>query len=159
MKASLDDKGNLTIDVRELADALTLEQRADFIRFVVADDVLFDAILECVADDSRWGFFFNAICKPRTAEMRARLMPLMPTIARNLVHAALAERNDAQQEARRTNEWAWKLYHAWPRAHVQQRPETIGYMPTPDVREDELPFPECSICRRRHGSELQHACE
>jgi len=32
MKASLDDKGNLTIDVRELADALTLEQRADFIR-------------------------------------------------------------------------------------------------------------------------------
>jgi hypothetical protein len=115
-------EGEIRFSIADLLEAMTPKQRIDVARFVSADAVLFKAVLECVADDSAWGnynkddedghWWFDST---RVLELRQNLVPLMPTIARQAVTEALRQRNAAQAEVLRYREWAYKMFHAWPR--------------------------------------------
>ena len=143
------DKGHLSINLSDLADAMSNEDKRELAKVLAADDLLFGAILECVADDSRWGHFFGddadglwSFDSRRVLELREKLLPLMSTIARNAVREALAQRNQAKAAEASTSRWAWAMYHAWP-GLGHDRPEgPPRYEPGPDVREDELPAKE-----------------
>ncbi len=148
MKAKI-EKGVLTIELSEIVDALSRKDRKELARQLVADEELFAAVLECVADDSRWGHYFSDdedglwSFDPRTVlTLREKLLPLMSTVARNAVHEALTQRNDAREEARRMSEWGWKLFHAWPESVWNQRPATYEITRAPGVADSELPTAE-----------------
>lgn len=133
MKAKVEG-GELRIDLLALVEALPNKDRNDLARYLVADELLWRAVLECVTDDSKyfghyfkddeegeWSFHHTTVLK-----LRELLVPLMPEIARLAVEEALRQRNQAQENERRTDAWAWKLYHAWPRDEWRSRPVGPG---------------------------------
>jgi len=127
------EKGKLTFDIQDLVDSLSKEDYANLCRYMVADRYLFAAVLECVADESRLGSFFSDdedgewwFGSEQTLELREKLLPLMPSIARRAVEQALYERNSAKAEAESYRNWAWRLYHNWPDAERESRPEGPG---------------------------------
>jgi hypothetical protein len=115
----------LSIDLGELVEGLDDDGKKELARQLVADDHLFAAVLECVAkgeyfaDDERGAWWFSP---SRVLELREKLLPLMPEIARDAVREALRQRNDAREEERRMWDWAWKLFHAWPSDRWAERP-------------------------------------
>lgn len=134
--------GKLSIDVQEVCENLSTEDRVAFIRYVAADETLFAAVLECVVDPSRWGYFFDSEWHfgfRLTGELREKLIPLMSGVARELVAEALRQRNAARVEENRHHEWAWKLYHAWPLDHWRDRPELPDWVRPEEPSESELP--------------------
>jgi len=143
-KLTLKD-GVLSVSIRELLDYMDKETLRRVLRYAIAQEDLFGAVLDCVADDSRFGYFFDGewhFDVRRVLELREKLLPLMPTIARNAVLEALHQRNDAKADAERMHRWAWQLYHAWPRDFTRHRPEIPDWAPAPPPREDELPGKE-----------------
>lgn len=141
MKAKLEN-GKVTIDLQDLIDTLSLDDCRDVARHVVADEYLFKAVLECVAkgeyftDDERGAWWFD---ERTVLEMRAKLLPLMPEIAREAVEAALHQRDEAKAESERHRRWAYQLYHAWPDAHWSARPRgPEDWHPTPRPKDAEI---------------------
>lgn len=117
----------LTVDLQELVDSLSKEEQRHFARHLVADKELFAAVLECVADESGLGHYFEDeeswwFGSDNVLELRQKLLPLMPAIARGAVQAALQQRDAAKAEAERYRSWAFKLYHAWPDDRWHTRP-------------------------------------
>lgn len=139
VKAAIKD-GRISFDLAEFVEGLGAEDRRTLARMLGAKRELFASVAECLGDDSRHGYYANDdddgawwFDTNFVLEAREKLLPLMPQIARHAVHQALVERNLAKEEARRMNEWAWKLYHAWPRGQEHARPDTIGWTDPPKV--------------------------
>jgi hypothetical protein len=120
------EKGQLTIDVTELIEAMSPETRREVARFVAAKEELFVAVLECVTGgrfftddrDGEWWFGEDAVLR-----LREKLIPLMPDVARRAVTEALRQRNRADGDAAKWQKWAWSLFHAWPEGRMWSRPE------------------------------------
>lgn len=140
------EKGKLTIDLQEFVSALDKDQRKQLARYLVADETLFAAVLECVASESRLGSFFTDdddgewwFGSGKLLEFREKLLPLMPPIARGAVEEALRQRNDAQQKAERFRTWAWSLFHAWPRdAPTFSQPPLPDWARAPEPTKEEV---------------------
>lgn len=135
MKAKLVD-GKVMIDLADLIDSLSLEECRDVARQVVADEHLFAAVLDCVkdgdffSDDARGAWWFD---RRSVLDLRAKLLPLMPEIAREAVKEALRQRDEAKAESERHRTWAYRMYHAWPDAFWRDRPHGPGeWSPTPE---------------------------
>lgn len=145
MKAKL-VKGELIIDIADVLAGLSKEERRDLARSLVADDVLFAAVLECVASDGHFGRFFTEdpdgewwFDNRKLLELREKLLPLMPEIARGAVKEALRQRNEAQSLEARTSAWAWRMYHAWPAGQTRCRPDgPPEWQPPPNPTDDEI---------------------
>lgn len=141
MKAEIKG-GKITLDLYDLVHSLSLEECAEVARQVVADEHLFAAVLDCVvtgsffedAPDGHWWFDSR-----RVLELREKLLPLMPEIAREAVKAALHQRDEAKAEAERHRSWAYRMYHAWPDSHWSQRPKgPDDWKPTPKPSDAEI---------------------
>lgn len=140
------EKGVMKIELADLVAELSAHDAKELARQLVADKELFGAVLECVADDSRYcGHFFStdpdgAWSFDRTAvlELREKLIPLMPEISKQIIRAALQQRNDERTKAARMWDWAWKMYHMWPDTG-KSRPELpISFYPAPEPTEEEI---------------------
>jgi hypothetical protein len=122
--------GKLEIDLSELVESLSPEEKASFARTLVANDYLFAGVLQCVTDDSRYvGHYFTDdpdgewwFDARKVLELREKLVPLMPSVAQGAVLEALRQRNAAQEQEKRMSDWAWKLYHRWPPERLNCRP-------------------------------------
>ena len=119
----------LTIDLGDLVESLDKNDVVKLARLVAADKQLFAAVLECVASESRvGGYFADAeegewwFGSEALLELREKLLPMMPSIARGAVEAALQQRNSAKADQDRYRSWAFALYHAWPDSHFRTRP-------------------------------------
>lgn len=120
------DRGKLILDMYDLVQGMDALHRADLSRYLVADETLFRAVLECVAtgeyfsdsDDGAWWFGNQAV-----TELREKLKPMMSDIARKTVEEMAAQRDRALAEEKSTREWAWAMYHAWPEGYGHRRPE------------------------------------
>lgn len=145
MKAKIEN-GKLTIDLPELLESLSEQERKEAARFLVAEPELFAAVLECVADESRFGHFFSddpsgpwSFDTRCVLSLREKLMPLMPIIAREAVREALHQRDQAQADERRWHDWAWKLFHAWPKEEWHLRPKLPDWAYAEPRKDEELP--------------------
>lgn len=120
------NKGTLEIDLSSLADALSDDARLNLIRYLCAEERLFVAVLEVVADgyyhqddeEGSWSFSSEG-----TARLREKLLPLMPQAAAGIVREVLRQRDQAKLNERRSDKWAWKLFHAWPEHSIGLRPQ------------------------------------
>lgn len=136
------EKGVLGIDLRELVDEMTEEQRVDMCRYLVADQRLFANVLEIVADghynsddqEGHWWFGREAV-----AELRLKLLPLLGDAMRGVIGELLRQRKQAQEDERRHREWAYRLFHAWPRDEWRSRPEgPADFVSVPPTTEAEI---------------------
>ena len=119
----------LKINLMDLVDAMTEDARNALARMVAADKQLLAGVLECVASQGTVGHYFNEpdegewwFDSASLLELREKLLPLMPEIARGAVKKALQQRNDAVLEKDRMWKWAFALYHAWPDRDWSSRP-------------------------------------
>lgn len=142
MKAKVDEKGNLTIGLEEVFESMTPEARKEAAKILCASPVLMGAVLECVSrgeyfsDDDRGAWWFGPA---QVLELREKLLPLMPEVAREGVREALSQRNAARSSEEETRKWAWGMFHAWPEEHSRFRPEhPRGYAPPPKPSEEEV---------------------
>lgn len=128
------ERGRISFEMSDLVDSLSQEDRRELARYVAADSTLFAAVLECVTSEGRFGRFFTEdsdgdwwFDNKTLLELREKLIPLMPQVARGAVEEALRQRNVAKAEERRFHDWAWKLFHAWPEDRWQNRPRLPDY--------------------------------
>lgn len=103
----------LNIQLDDILSALSNDQRLELIRMVAMDDVIVQDIVDQLAtgythDVSSLGDSFLNEC-------RIKLMPMMGEVAAQAIRQLVQERDNAKLDARRHNDWAWKLFHAWPR--------------------------------------------
>jgi hypothetical protein len=153
MKAKIEN-GKLTIDLQELVDSLDEAQRIELSRHLVADAELFRAVLECVAegqyftDDDRGAWWFG---RAKVLELRAKLMPLMPEVAREAVRAALDERRSAEAERDRYRRWSFAMHNEWPewRTRPEGPPE---WEPTPAVSDADVDAHMAAHAAGREGA-------
>lgn len=112
----------MTIDLRDLTDSLSEDARSELIQHLLAEDTLFAAVLECVAsENNETGHFFGAdfwFGSERVLELRQKLIPLMPAVARYAVQQALEQRDSAKKKADAMWAWAWELHFAARRTIV-----------------------------------------
>lgn len=138
------EKGTLSFELSDLVDAMDQQQKDELAKVLVADERLFGAVLELVADTSAsgYGHFFNDdengawwFNARTTRELREKLLPLMPQAAQEVIATLKNERDQALAEKERHDRWAWKLYHAWPQEHWRARPEAepFKYLPREDA--------------------------
>lgn len=140
------ENGTLKIDLNELVEALDQEQRTALARHLVADELLFRAVLECVSDEGRFGHFFTDdgdgdwwFSPEKLLELREKLIPLLPAIARGAVEEALRQRNQAKADGKRHHDWAYNLYHAWPELYLDRRPRgPDGWKPAAPPSKEEI---------------------
>src|SRR6185312_12957780 len=108
MKAKIED-GELKIDLVALVESLPMDERNNLARFLVADELLWRAVLDCVADPSRYaGHYFKDdadgewwFSHETVLQLREKLIPIMPEVARLAVEEALRQRNQAIADMRR----------------------------------------------------------
>lgn len=143
MNAKIAD-GKIQIDVSDLVDSMSAEDKRRIARSLCADDYLIKAVLEIVADTSPsgYGHFFEDdedngpwwFCSRTVLELREKLLPLMPTAARQAVLEALRQRDAAKADLKRHSDWAWRLYHAWPKdSHWRGMPQLPDWAPAQSV--------------------------
>jgi hypothetical protein len=126
------NKGTLEIDLHELVDHLSDDARTNLCRYLVADDMLFRAVLECVVDgryhqddaDGEWWFGSDAV-----AALREKLLPLMDDVAIATIKALMTRAAREESLHRQYMDWAFKLYHAWPDVDRCPRPEVPRDLP------------------------------
>ncbi len=146
MKATVAN-GVLSFTLQELVESLSAHDKRELARQLVAEPELFAAVLECVADGSRYcGHFFSddedgqwSFDSGRVLQLREKLTPLLPDIARRMAAEALRQRNEERQKAARMWDFAWAMWHVWPKDQHQYRPELPrDFQPAPEPTDAEI---------------------
>lgn len=123
MKATIND-GKLCIDVNDVIDELTTEEKLEFASSLVWEDTVLREVVRVLSDDlATDGFNYNIF------EMRKLLAEKMPDVLRSLVQGILMMWLREKKERQRADTWAWKMYHAWPEEYRKSRPELEPYEP------------------------------
>lgn len=136
----VDKDGVLKINMRDLVDAMSDETRAELCRYLTADEVLFGAVLDCVVDGDFHGTDAHGswwLSGEETAKLRAKLLPMMPQVARDLVRELMQERDRARDMERHYREETFRLYHAWPDSYLRDRPSLTRDFPSTGFVSDE----------------------
>lgn len=139
MKAEIKD-GQLKIDLYELVRTLPDQQLKQIARYVAAQEELFEAVLSYVVngsfyadEDGSWWFD-----RSKLLELREKLTPLMPEVAKGALKNVLSQRDEAIKETERFRKWAWSMYRAWPESHWRSRPDLPEWLPTPGPTDEEV---------------------
>lgn len=165
--------GELRIDVMALVESLGPKDRATVAQFLCANEYLWKAVLDCVTDER--GYYFKDdeegvwwFDRRTVLELRQKLIPLMPDVARLSVEEALRQRDEANREKERHSRWAWKMFHAWPKEEWRQRPELEPFAladVTPFCGHDRAYFHQipganyCCACLRRKQDAMVEALQ
>ena len=136
------ERGVLSVDLRELVEAMDAPTKEEIAKLLAADDELIKVVVELAADPSRYGHYFSNDedgawwFDPRTVlEIREKLVPAMPEIARQAMAEVIRQRDQAKQDLSRMEQWAWKLFHAWPADCWHRRPDLPKWAALPAEHE------------------------
>lgn len=128
---------DMTLNIRldDILAGLSTEQRLELIRMVAMDEPLIQDIVDQLADG--WTEDGSSVGEKFLNKARMKLMPLMGEVAKEAVRRLAHERDFAVAEAERHREWAWKLFHAWPRDASRINIPAIPDRPIPRSMTDE----------------------
>jgi len=119
MKATLN--GNcIQIDLHELAESMSDEDRAVLFQFAVYQEKLLQAVVETVVDGSAFNADWSIGGLPQ--KLRERLLPLLPTAVSELVRGLKNDIRRLEKRQEFVQSALWKLRRAWP-ATVPPMPE------------------------------------
>lgn len=133
------NKGTIEIDISELVEAMTPEQKRAIAMQLGAEEYLIRATVESLVaggffeDDGVWWFDDRTL-----TELRAKLAPMMEEVAREAIRGLLQQVSRISADWKRDHDWAWKLYHAWPEGYWRSRPESSGFVSTPRTTDAEV---------------------
>ena len=116
------DADELTLNITELLEGMDLEARRDLAQSLAIDDDVFQAVADriCfgITDNGSW------VGRCQTEEKaRAYLVSNVSAAAKRLVKQLQHDAEQAKLVEKRMDEWAWKMYHAWPDEYLMQRPD------------------------------------
>ena len=121
MKLELTPKMQLSFDVVDLLDAMTMEQKLVVARALACDNEIFAAVSDQIIDGyvSDTGHF---TCSDALESQRRRILANQGGIATQVVGNLLLALKNKAHDRKRLWDWGWRMYHAWPRGHEAQRP-------------------------------------
>lgn len=141
---TLDGKGNLNIDLSDLAESLTDNEKQQLAKHLAFSETLFRGVLDSVSSeyggmwegdlDGGWNF------DPRTVqEFREMLIPLLPTSAQETIRFLIKERRRSDAIADHYRNLAWKLHREWPMISGVTRPDCPqpNYLDLPSSASDQ----------------------
>jgi hypothetical protein len=124
MKAKIKDN-QLTIDLHELADTLSDEDRKQFARFAVYQDTLLEAVVDTVVTGACFDDDWHTTSLTR--RLREKLLPLMPDAMRELVTNLLEENSRLKSANDQYHDALFQLlWKYWPK-HIAKEPAIDRY--------------------------------
>lgn len=136
----VNDQGNVEFDPREWVAAMSPGAKLHLLHHLAGDSQIVEAAVGSVMDE----WFFDDVAEEEAAggwwnnmgrQLQAKLIPLMPELAKRLIANLLVELKRAEQDKRRHEEWAWKMYHLWPQDLLGRRPELGDFESAPSWRD------------------------
>lgn len=112
MKITINAKNALEIDLWELSDSLTDEQRELFAKYVVFRETLITGIVDTIASGDAYegGWWVGGMAD----KLRQKLLPIMPEAMQKLVKSLLQQRDDAKAEVEKYRTTLARLELHWP---------------------------------------------
>jgi hypothetical protein len=119
VKITINEKNALEIDLWELADSLTDDQRELFAKFVVFRETLITGIVDTVVkgDAYEGGWWVGGMAD----ELRLKLLRLMPVAMRELVGSLLEQRDTAKAKLEAAIDQLRRIERHWPQ-EVKENP-------------------------------------
>ncbi len=123
MKTFIKD-GKMSVDIHELFDAMSDEDRKVFCKFAVFSETLFEGIINTVVNGETWddGWWIGGMDQ----RLRAKLIPLMPEIVREFVSGLLTENARYAKTIKMHESMLFRLMREWP--NVEKCPVESSYM-------------------------------
>jgi hypothetical protein len=124
VKAKIKDN-QLTIDLHELADALSDEDRKHFAKFAVYQDTLLEAVVDTVVTGACFDDDWHSTTLTR--RLREKLLPLMPDAMRELVTGLLEENSRLKSANDQYHDALFEAYWKhWPE-HIPEPKQERNY--------------------------------
>lgn len=123
----VNEDGDVVFEPLEWVDSMTPAARLHLLHHLAGSDQIIEAAIQSVMGewffdgdmpDECVGGWWNSMSR----ELQAKLIPLMPEIAKRLIAQLLVELKDVEKDRRRHSSWAWAMYHAWPQDAWRSRP-------------------------------------
>lgn len=123
MKTFIKD-GKMSVDIHDLFDSMTDEDRKVFCKFAVFSETLFEGIINTVVSGETWddGWWIGGMDQ----RLRAKLIPLMPEIVREFVAGLLTEHARYAKAVKMHEDMLFRLMREWP--NVDKCPAERSYM-------------------------------
>jgi hypothetical protein len=132
MKLDLDEQGNIKVDIYEVIDQFTDEQKQELARHVIVDEGVLMHYADVLTKE-----FCGPNYNPAIYNARLRLIEQLPQAGREVIRTLMREVKQAQAEKGRAEQWAWKMYHAWPKEPYTRTPDMPKFMFQPFVTDAE----------------------
>lgn len=124
MKATIDKDGKLTIDMSEVVESMSDEDKRTIAKYAVFNEVLLTGILEALVhgtmwladEDGPWWFGGDTFNK-----LRLQLLPLLPDITAEAVRRIDAELRATGIERDRWRDACWALERDWPEGRRERK--------------------------------------
>lgn len=137
------NNGKLTIWLEELVNALPEEVQIKIARNVGTKPDVYRTLCEMLVhpadffigdpdDDEPWWHEASMV-----HELRMKLLPLMPTIAKNIIARAMRARVAAERRLANSDKWNRDLRAAWP-GSTESIPEPPPYEPTQPITGEDI---------------------
>lgn len=120
------EHGKLEINIRDILDSLTLEEKHELAESLIWDKEIFDEFIEKLATDSVVTCSFSSWIY----QARLKLKELLPELYRETIRSLLYELDSTKEDAARHRNWAWSMYHAWPDGARNQLPREAQFVST-----------------------------
>lgn len=123
MKAEI--KGNkIELDMYDLFTDLPKEEQLALAHHLAIEDDIVKQVVELLTkgqtDNGSWT---GHVSNDAVEQARAAIVEHAKLAASEVVRNLITDRNKAEEDARRNSDWAWKLWHQWPEAHLNRRPD------------------------------------
>lgn len=113
MKARLNGKGVIEIDVTELSDSMSDDERDRFAQSIVFQESLLSAVVgQLVTGQSFDGWYIGDMAD----RLREQLLPIVPTAMRELVASLLEQRDRAKEQLSKTRDALYRIERHWPQS-------------------------------------------
>ena len=125
MKYNLSN-GNLEINMDDIINNLTYEEKRAIAEVLVWDKEIFDDLVQrlmgdqIVTDSMSRGIY----------EARIKFMELLPVMDQNIIRSLMHLLEAERAEQGRYHCWAWEMYHAWPKEFVRHMPKMPEFQNT-----------------------------
>lgn len=121
-------KGRLSIDVRELLEAMDKETVLELVSTIACHEEVLDQVAELVVEgmtsDGSYPYDWKA------DKARRRILEALPTIRLRVLEQLAKELEVTKLREAEASKMAWTLWHAWPEGRTRERPDVPGRTPT-----------------------------
>jgi len=135
MKVDVEDL-RISFDIRELIEAMDLEGRKEVAKICACDDALIQDIVEqlCTGLTDECSSGGDYVLQA----MRLKIIERLDEVRFKAMQEVLFEMKAARQRGDEMRDWAWNMYHAWPRETVRCRPSPPDSSMVPMPTEEEV---------------------